>query len=88
MLMNTSHSTIQTQFLNLEQEEITNEEKNHVCREKIAFFKKSMVLYKGEHFDIAYKRSDLNVELDRLRVIIYVNNKDNKRMDCIIEYDY
>lgn len=87
-MMNTSHSTIQTQFLNLEQEELNNEEKNHVCREKIAFFKKSMVLYKGEHFDIAYKRSDLNVEFDRLRVILYVNNKDNKRVDCVVEYDY
>lgn len=57
-----------------------DEEKNHICREKIAFFKKSMVLYKGEEFDIAFKRSDLNYEMDRLRVIIYVNNKVMRRV--------
>jgi hypothetical protein len=47
-----------------------------------------MVLYKGQDFDIAFKRSDLNVELDRLRIIIYVNNKDVKKVDCKIEYDF
>lgn len=82
--MNLSHSTIQTQFLNLDQSEILDEEKNHVCREKIGFFKKSMVLYKGEMFDVAFKRSDLNVELDRLRIILYVNNKMGNRMNCMV----
>ena len=55
-----------------------------MCREKIAFFKKSMVLYKSSDFDIAFKRSDLNPELDRLRIILYVNNKMPSKLDCKI----
>lgn len=87
-LLNSSHSTIQTQFLNLDQSELHDEEKNHVCREKIAFFKKAMVIYKGQDFDIAFKRSDLNHELDRLRIILYVNNKIPAKADCKVEYDF
>lgn len=47
-----------------------------------------MVLYKGQDFDIAFKRSDLNTELDRLRIILYVNNKLGSKIDCKVEYDY
>lgn len=43
-----------------------------------------MVLYKGEEFDIAFKRSDLNYEMDRLRVIIYVNNKVIRKVEAKI----
>jgi len=59
-----------------------------MCRQKIAFFKKSMVLVKTPDFDIAYKRSDFNFQMDKLRLILYVNNKDSRKFNCTIEYDY
>lgn len=39
-----------------------------------------MVLYKSQDFDIAFKRSDLNTEMDRLRIIFYVNNKSPSKV--------
>ncbi len=47
-----------------------------------------MVLVKTPDFDIAFKRSDFNSQMDRLRLILYVNNKDSRRFNCLIEYDF
>ncbi len=47
-----------------------------------------MVLVKGDDFDIAYKRSDFNSQMDRLRLILYINNKDYRKFTCSIDYDY
>jgi hypothetical protein len=47
-----------------------------------------MVIAKGQNFDIAFKRSDFNSQMDKLRLILYVNNKENKKFNCSIEYDY
>ena len=44
-------------------------------RNKVAFFKNSLVLIRNPEFEIAYKRSDVNSSIDRLRLIFYVNNK-------------
>lgn len=30
----------------------------------------------------------MNTELDRLRIILYVNNKENRKVECGVEYDY
>jgi len=47
-----------------------------------------MILVKDDNFDIAFKRSEFNSEMDRLRLILYVNNKNNINYKCTIEYDY
>lgn len=47
-----------------------------------------MVIVKGDDFDIAFKRSDFNSQMDKLRLIIYVNNKDQIKCNCSIEYDF
>lgn len=78
-MLNASQSTIQTQLLNLEDSELYDDDKNQLCRQKIAFFKKSMVLVKSPDFDIAFKRSDFNFQMDKLRLIVYVNNKSQNR---------
>ena len=78
-MLNASQSTIQTQFLNLEDSELYDDERNQLCRQKISFFKKSMVLVKTPDFDIAFKRSDFNFQMDKIRLILYVNNKSSVR---------
>jgi len=47
-----------------------------------------MVISKGQDFDIAFKRSDFNTQMDKLRLILYINNKDSRRYNCMIDYDY
>ena len=44
-------------------------------RNKVAFFKSSLVLIRNSDVEIAYKRSELNESLDKVRLIFYVNNK-------------
>jgi hypothetical protein len=47
-----------------------------------------MVIAKGQNYDIAFKRSDFNMLMDKLRLILYVNNKESRNFNCVIEYDY
>ncbi len=47
-----------------------------------------MVIVKSPDFDIAFKRSEFNSLMDKLRLILYVNNKTLKKFNCVIEYDY
>jgi hypothetical protein len=49
-----------------------------LTRNKVAFFKKSLILIKDDpQFGLAFKRSGLNPELDGVRLIFYVSNKGN-----------
>ncbi len=47
-----------------------------------------MIIVKTPDFDIAFKRSDFNSQMDRLRLILYVNNKSSRGFNCVIEYDF
>jgi len=47
-----------------------------------------MIIAKGYDFDIAFKRSDFNIQMDKLRLILYVNNKESRSSNCNIDYDY
>ena len=47
-----------------------------------------MILLKTKEFEIAYKRSEFNLQMDKLRLILYVKNNNNKRYNSTIYYDY
>lgn len=47
-----------------------------------------MIIAKGQDFDIAFKRSDFNTQMDKLRLILYINNKETRSFNCDIEYDF
>lgn len=57
-------------------------------RNKVAFFKSSLVIVREEGIEIAFKKSGLDKNLSRARVIFYINNKYDRRMNVDIEYDY
>ena len=46
-------------------------------RNKVAFFKQSLVLVRDHDFEIAFKRSELDESFSKLRIIFYVLNKTN-----------
>ena len=55
-------------------------------RNKVAFFKNSLVLIREADLEIAYKKSDLNATMDKIRLIFYVNNKSSKAKRVSISY--
>jgi hypothetical protein len=57
-------------------------------RNKVAFFKNSLVIVRDAGVDIAFKRSEMNEALDKLRIIFYVNNKTSSRKSVSFNYDY
>lgn len=57
-------------------------------RNKVAFFKNSLVIVRDHDVDIAFKRSEMNESLDKLRIIFYVNNKTSTRKNVNFNYDY
>jgi len=57
-------------------------------RNKVAFFKNSLVIVRDADVDIAFKRSEMNATLDKLRIILYVNNKTQTRKSVNFNYDY
>jgi hypothetical protein len=57
-------------------------------RNKVAFFKNSLVIVRDADVDIAFKRSEMNATLDKLRIIFYVNNKTQTRKGVNFNYDY
>jgi hypothetical protein len=60
-----------------------------LTRNKVAFFKKSLVLIRDDpQLEVAFKRSNLNPELDTVRLIFYVNNKSVTDSYVIITYEY
>jgi hypothetical protein len=57
-------------------------------RNKVAFFKNSLVLVRDAELEIAYKRSEMNQTLDKLRIIFYINNKTNTKKNVNFHYEY
>nr|BAK02724.1 predicted protein [Hordeum vulgare subsp. vulgare] len=57
-------------------------------RNKVAFFKNSLVLLREAELEIAFKRSDMNQQLDKLRIIFYLNNKSNSHKRIAFNYDH
>lgn len=57
-------------------------------RNKVAFFKNSLVLVREHELEIAYKRSEMNQALDKLRLIFYVNNKTPSKRSVDFSYEY
>jgi hypothetical protein len=57
-------------------------------RNKVAFFKNSLVLIREPELEIAFKRSDLDPTLSKLRIIFYVNNKSAVRKTVTFQYDF
>lgn len=76
-------------------EEAVNESRQMVSmtsttstRNKVAFFKSSLVLVREADLEIAYKRSEMNETLDKLRIIFYLNNKTATRKTVNFHYEY
>lgn len=63
-------------------------DKKTIARNKAAFFKPKMILSKDNDYEIAYKKSDLEGNFDKLRIIFYVNNKTPFDRQVKINYDY
>jgi|JI6StandDraft_1071083.scaffolds.fasta_scaffold05434_2 hypothetical protein len=60
-----------------------------LLRNKVAFFKKSLVLVRNDpNFEIAFKRSSLSPEMDTIRFIFYINNKSDRDATADIAYEY
>ena len=57
-------------------------------RNKVAFFKNSLVLGRTGDFEIAYKKSDINESMDKLRLIFYVNNKSSTAKRINFKYEF
>ena len=57
-------------------------------RNKVAFFKKSLVLVREPSFEIAYKKSELDQQMRTIRLIFYVNNKADHSVAVEIDYDF
>lgn len=55
-------------------------------RNKVAFFKNSLVLVREVDLEIAYKRSEMNENLDKIRIIFYINNKTSARKTINFHY--
>ena len=55
-------------------------------RNKVGFFKKSLILVKDDDAEIAFKRSSMNSAMDELRVIFYINNKTLYQQQVDIQY--
>jgi len=56
-------------------------------RNKVAFFKNSLVLIRSADVDIAYKKSDMNPTMDKYRLIFYVNNKSSQTQRVNVTYE-
>ena len=75
------HDSIQTPAA------LLNTSSTLLLRNKVAFFKKSLVLVRNDQkFEIAFKRSNLSPEMDSVRFIFYVNNKSDKDEAVDISY--
>lgn len=57
-------------------------------RNKVAFFKNSLVIVRDQEYEIAFKRSSLDPSMARMRIILYINNKTSNNEVADIEYDY
>ena len=57
-------------------------------KNKVAFFKSKMLISKDNDFEIGFKRSSLEGDYDRVRIIFYVNNKTFTSKFTRINYEY
>jgi hypothetical protein len=57
-------------------------------RNKVAFFKNSLVLVREPNIEIAFKRSELDEKLSKVRIIFYVNNKSQQWKRVRLDYEY
>lgn len=57
-------------------------------KNKVAFFKPKMLISKDNDFEIGFKRSSLEGDYDRVRLIFYVNNKTFTSKFTRITYEY
>jgi hypothetical protein len=57
-------------------------------RNKVAFFKNSLTLIRNSEVDIAFKRSELNERMDKIRLIFYINNKTETVKRVSLNYEY
>lgn len=57
-------------------------------KNKVAFFKPKMLISKDNDFEIGFKRSSLEGDYDRVRLIFYVNNKTFSSKFTRITYEY
>lgn len=46
-------------------------------RNKVAFFKNSLVIFRDRDYEIAFKKSSLDPSYSQVRLIFYINNKTN-----------
>lgn len=56
-------------------------------KSKISFFKRSMIIYRGEDFEIAVKSADV-VTLQVKKITIYVNNKSINPKSISLDYSF
>jgi hypothetical protein len=54
----------------------------------VAFFKNSLVLVRNSEVEIAFKKSDMNERMDKVRIILYVYNKTPAQKMANINYEY
>ncbi len=54
----------------------------------MAFFKNSLVLVRNSEVEIAFKKSDMNERMDKVRIILYVYNKTPVQKMANINYEY
>lgn len=77
-------------YLNISQNEESETNKyidsRTSTRNKVAFFKDSLILIKNDVFELAFKRSALVNTKDRVRVIFFIKNKTNKTITVTFRY--
>lgn len=54
----------------------------------MAFFKNSLVIFRDQDYEIAFKKSNVDSTYSQIRVIFYINNKGHSTQPVNIEYDY
>lgn len=74
-------------FLNASKN-LVNIDSQTSTRNKVAFFKKSLIIVKDTDYEIAFKKSALDPTKTKQRLIFYIQNKTNSRQKVNIDYDY
>ena len=80
-------------YLDLSQNEQESETNKYIdsktsTRNKVGFFKDSLILIKNDSFEVAFKRSALVPSKDRARIIFFVKNKTSKNLSVNFHYEY
>ena len=83
-----SQSMYSERNLPIVQSKIGIENNRTATKNKVAFFKSKMLISKDNDFEIGFKRSSLEGDYDRVRLIFYVNNKTFSSKFTRITYEY